>query len=63
MGTYLLIINVSTNFLFRLWDAKNNCEIKKVDLKFPANDIELSGDGRLLTVAYSDRVTFLDAET
>jgi serine-threonine kinase receptor-associated protein len=57
------IISASDDKTLRLWDAKNNCEIKKVDLKFPANDIELSGDGRLLTVAYSDRVTFLDAET
>jgi len=48
--------------VYRVWDVHNKVEINK--LEFPASvaDIELSSDGKLLTVAYSNRVAFWNVD-
>lgn len=57
------VISASDDKTIRLWDAQNKTEIRKLELNSVVNDLELSVDGSLLTVAYSNKVAFLNSET
>lgn len=49
--------------LRRVWDVHNKAETRKLDFSAAVNDIELSSDKRILTIAYSNKVAFWDIQT
>jgi len=46
-----------------VWDVHNKTEIRKLDFSAPVNDIELSADKKVLTIAYSNKVAFWDIQS
>lgn len=47
----------------RVWDVHNAAEVNKLEFPSSVADIELSSDGKLLTVAYSNKVAFWSVDT
>ncbi|KAJ8963807.1 hypothetical protein NQ317_008855 [Molorchus minor] len=47
----------------RVWDRSSGKEVQKVDFPSTPNSLEVSKDGTVLTVTYSNHVAFLDAES
>jgi len=58
-----LIFSSSDDNTIRVWDVASAKEVNKLTLTAPANGLELSADGTLLTIAYGSTVAFLDSET
>jgi WD40 repeat protein len=48
---------------YSVWDVHNKSEVRKLDFSAAVNDIELSADKKILTVAYSNKVAFWDIQT
>ena len=54
---------IGINSVCRMWDRSSGQEIQKVELESIPGDIELSQDGKLLTIPYGNKIAFYDAET
>ncbi|ESO12589.1 hypothetical protein HELRODRAFT_184835 [Helobdella robusta] len=57
------IISAAEDKTIKLWDVHNKSEIQSLELKSAANDLEISVDGQILTVAYSNKVAFHNARS
>ncbi|ENN71163.1 serine-threonine kinase receptor-associated protein-like [Dendroctonus ponderosae] len=57
------LVSCADDKTLRVWDRSNKQEIHKVSFPFSPNSLEVSKDGSVLTVAYSNKVAFYDAET
>ncbi|XP_050500247.1 serine-threonine kinase receptor-associated protein [Diabrotica virgifera virgifera] len=57
------LISCADDKTLRVWNRGTGTEVQKVDFSSTPNSLEVSKDGSVLTVSYSNRVIFLDAET
>lgn len=54
------IISIADDKTLRLWDVQNKSEIRKLELASVVNDIELSTDATVLSIAFGNKVAFVD---
>ncbi|XP_023017348.1 serine-threonine kinase receptor-associated protein wmd [Leptinotarsa decemlineata] len=57
------LVSCADDKTLRVWDRSTGKEVQKVDFSSSPNSMEISKDGSVLTVAYSNRVAFLEAQT
>ncbi|XP_060522954.1 serine-threonine kinase receptor-associated protein [Cylas formicarius] len=57
------LVSVADDKTLRVWDRSVGKEVQKLDFPFSPNSLEVSRDGTVLTVAYSNKVAFFDANT
>lgn len=56
------IVSIADDKTIRFWDKTSLSEIKSIELPAKPTDLELSKDGKLLTVTYGALVTFWDVD-
>jgi serine-threonine kinase receptor-associated protein len=59
--TYL--ISCADDKTLRVWDRATKQEVQKVTFPFSPSSLEVSRDGTVITVAYSNKVAFFDADS
>ncbi|KAL1498016.1 hypothetical protein ABEB36_008879 [Hypothenemus hampei] len=57
------LVSCADDKTLRVWDRTNKQEVQKVTFPFNPNSLEVSKDGSVLTVAYSNKVAFFDSTT
>lgn len=57
------IISCAEDKSLRMWDRLSKQEIQRVDFSSNPNSLEISRDGRILTVTHGKNVSFYEAET
>lgn len=53
-------VSASDDKTIRVWDVHNKTEVNKLEFSAAVNDVELSVDEKMITVAYSNKVAFWD---
>ncbi|XP_014675749.1 PREDICTED: serine-threonine kinase receptor-associated protein-like [Priapulus caudatus] len=57
------IVSAAEDKTIRMWDVTTGTEVKKLDVPSNVTGMELSQDGEILTVTYSNTVAFYNADT
>lgn len=57
------LVSCADDKTLRVWNRSTGQEIQKVEFNSTPNSLEVSKDGSVLTVTYSNHVIFLDSET
>lgn len=57
------LVSCADDKTLRVWDRSTGKEVQKVDFGGNPNSLEVSKDGSVMTVTYSNHVIFLDSET